>query len=87
MYAHTYVYLYFYYVPEYACAYASIYYIHIPPSILYVPLILSFHLKFSLLLILEEVIKEGTMLSKVAQFFHHCSLNIERGRRFSEMRL
>lgn len=87
MYGHTYVYLYLYYVPEYACVYAYIYYTHIPPGILHILLFLSFQLKFSLLLVLEEVIKEGTMLSKVAQFFHHCCINIERERQFSEMRL
>lgn len=80
MYGHTYTYLYLYYVPEYACVYASIHYTHIPLGILHILLFLSFQLQFSLLLVLEEVIKEGTMLSNVAQFFHHCSINIERER-------
>lgn len=65
----------------------SIYYTHIPPSVLDILLFVSFLLKFSLLLDLEEVIKEGKMQSKVAQFFHHCSLNIERGWHFSERRI
>lgn len=63
-----------------------IHYAHIPPSILYILLFINFWVKFSLLLDLEEVIKERTMQSNIAQFFHDCSLNTERGRQFSKGR-